>query len=168
MAWLLTTQAAAHAAEKATMQLHYDADVLYCTVHLPAQRHALEVAMQDGIPVTTTWHIRIHQRRDYWLDQEIAELTLTRRVEPDLLAKSWHLVDEATGIDRYVMTVGEALHFLTALERVPVLDRALLAAGQPYRITIGLEQHVGKVNPAWWARLWGGEQQRVEQQFTLP
>ncbi len=166
---VLLLQISPVAAEEGTqMQLQLTQDVVYCTAKLSGQRERLVAALRDGMVVSTVWRIQLDRLRHYWLNESVAEITVVRRVEPDLLAQRWRLVDEATGIARQSDSLDAALHFLTAIEHVAVVDRALLVAGESYRAGVAIDLRLGDAGEAWWTALWRTDEATMAQRFHLP
>lgn len=158
----------ADAEESGGLQVRLDEKVVYCIAELKGREEALLHALNDGIPVTTVWHLRVDRVRDYWLNQGVAEVSTARRVVPDLLSKSWLLEDQASGISRRVYMVSDAIRFLSTLEHFPVIDRSLLTTDAAYLMNSSVELHIGEVNDAWWANLLTFDDASMQQEFALP
>jgi len=158
----------AGAGESGDLQLDLDQQVIYCAVEWQGDSESLSQALKAGIAVTFIWQVQVDRVRAYWINETIADIQVSRRVIPDLLSRHWVLEDEASGISRRVASLPEAMHFLTWLEHFPVLDRSLLAADTPYRISIRVAKQEGEINEAWWAGLWKSVQFRTEKDFSLP
>jgi hypothetical protein len=158
----------AEASESVNLQLDLNQQVIYCAVEWQGDRESLSQALQSGISVTFVWRVQVKKVRDYWLNETIANIQVSRRVLPDLLSRNWVLEDEASGISRRVASLAEAIRFLTRLEHFPVLDRSLLAVATPYRISISVAEQEGEINKAWWATLWKSVQFSTEKDFSLP
>ena len=144
-----------------------DDKVIYCAAGLKDSDDVFSHALNDGISVTTVWNIQVARVRDYWLNKGIAEVTVTHRVVPDLLSRSWLLEDQASGISLRVYSVSEAVRFLSSLEYFPVLDRSLLVTATPYVMHASVELYIGEVNETWWGNLLRSEQASMQQEFTL-
>jgi len=164
---ILFVQPALAAADTGSLQVHADGQVIQCTAELQAEGKVIAIALKDGIDATTVWHIQVARVRKYWLNDGIADITVTRRVEPDLLSRSWQLVDDASGISRRVYQLDDAVHFLSHLEQFPVLDRSLLNTLIPYRMTVKVEVHHGEIKEAWWSGIWHPVQAIMQQDFKL-
>jgi len=157
-----------YAEESSGLKIEIDQQVVYCQAEWPALGGALEQVLQSGIAVTFVWHVQIAEVQEYWLNKSIADIKVSRRVVPDLLSRKWLLEDEASGISRQESSLEAAIQFLTRLEHFPVLDRSLLAANTPYRISIAIEKHEGEINEGWWAALWKPGQFKMVKDFSLP
>jgi len=106
--------------------------------------------------------------RDYWLNENIAEITVIRRVEPDLLTRSWLLVDVSSGISLRVHNINLAMDFLTSLRQYPLLDRSLLLTEMPYSASVSARVHMGDMDESWWSGLWTSTDASMQKDFTLP
>jgi len=139
---------------------------------------ALLLSMQDGLAVGVVWKVKVGKLRDYWLDERIAEISVVRRVEPDLLTRSWLLVNVSSGISLRIHDIRLVMDFLTNLRQFPMLDRSLLLAGAHYRASVDVDIQIGDIqrgniqigdsNDAWWSGLWSSADASMQQQFTLP
>ncbi len=156
----------AHASD--SLQITMDQQVVYCSARMQLSTEALKLAMKDGVDVSTLWHIDVGRVRDYWLNENIADLTAIRRAKPDLLTRSWLLTDVSGGISNRVYQIEEALSFLSGLDNFPVLDRSLLSPDAHYLISVSAEVHSGGINEAWWARLWQSSAASMQKDFSLP
>lgn len=143
-------------------------ELVYCDAVWRADDEELARALREGMEVALVWTIRVSRLRDWWLDDEVAEVRVERRVSPDLLTGEFLLQDRNSGIARRVRDPEEALAFLTRLRRFPVLDRALIEAGNAYEMTISIEERIGGMADSWWSRLWRGETAGMRQEFRLP
>ncbi|MDQ6982995.1 MAG: DUF4390 domain-containing protein [Mariprofundus sp.] len=165
---LIAAQPSVYANESGNLQIHMDQKVIYCAARITVADNTFSLAMKDGILVTTEWHIQVGKVRDYWLNEEIADITVIRRAKPDLLTRSWLLTDTSSGISRRVYNIKDAIHFLSNLENFPVLDRSLLLINTLYRVSISIKVHAGEVNTAWWTNLWKPAASSMQQDFSLP
>jgi len=161
-------QPSVYADEPGSLQIHLDHKVVYCTARITVADNTFSLAMQDGITVTTEWHIQMGKVRKYWLNEEIADITVIRRAKPDLLTRSWLLTDTSSGIAQRVYNIGDAISFLSNLENFPLLDRSLLLTNTLYSVSVDIKVHAGEVNTAWWANLWKPAAASMQQDFSLP
>ncbi|MDX8412033.1 MAG: DUF4390 domain-containing protein [Mariprofundaceae bacterium] len=134
------------------------------------QRQRIEQALREGSVATMTWNIDIESVRRYWLNKGAANVSITRRVVPDLVSRTWSLVDVSGGVERRVSDVDAAMVFLTHLDEFPIIDRSLLEAGQRYRLRLSLEVRLGRPPGNWFERWaghwWGYEQIEAALDFT--
>jgi len=156
------------AEEADRLEIFTASDVVRCSAAMGASDKGVLVALRDGIEVTTIWHIQVAGVRKYWLNDAVAEIELKRRVKPDLLSRSWLLLDEASGISRRVYAIASAEQFLFTLQEFPVLDRTLLKPAMPYRMQVKVELYQGEMNKAWWAGIWHPAKSTWFKDFQLP
>jgi len=164
--WFISTSAQAE--PESGFAIDTSRQVVYCAAQWNGNREALVEALEAGAEVTLNWRIRVARVRDYWLNENVAEITFSRRVQPDLLARNWLLEDSASGISRHVFTLAEAIDFLTSIKAFPVLDKTLLSSGEVYELTIAIEKQEGAMAEAWWARFWKKSALQMQQEFSLP
>ncbi|GAV20766.1 hypothetical protein MMIC_P1740 [Mariprofundus micogutta] len=165
---LLTALSTAYAEETGDMQIRMDQQIVYCDATLNKDEEAFSHLLKDGIPVTTVWKIKVSKLRDYWLNKKIAEIVVTHRVNPDLLSRSWMLIDETSGISRRVYSMAEVYHFLSRLENFSVLDRSLLLDHEMYQMSVVVAIKHGEINEAWWAGLWESVDLELNKEFSQP
>ncbi len=151
-----------------SLQVQVEDKVIYCSAELSVENSVFKLPMQDGISVASEWHVTVGKVREYWLNENIGDITVMRRVEPDLLTRSWLLIDVSSGISQRVYNISDAIAFLTGLKHFPVLDRSLLMNSVPYRAAVKVNIHVGEINQAWWAGLWPTTAASMQKDFTLP
>ncbi len=158
----------AHAAATMQLQVAMQGDVLTCSASPVSLPDGLERALRDGSEISVNWRIIVEIERKYWLNKSVASIELNRRVIPDLVSRSWLLVDQTSGITRRVFALREATDFLTVLQHFPVLDRSLLSAGQAYVVKVAVREREGEVQDSWWRTWFGGENSSASSGFTLP
>lgn len=168
LAGMMTVQSSVYADESGTLNVRMDPKVMYCAARINVADETFSLAMKDGVAVATQWHIQIARVRDYWLNENVADITVVRRAKPDLLSRSWLLSDASSGISRRVYRIEDAIYFLSGLEDFPVLDRSLLLDKTPYRISVSVEIHAEGINDAWWANVWQPTAASMQQDFSLP
>jgi len=168
LAVLMTVQVSFAEDVPDALHIQIDEKVIYCSADLSVENSVFKLPMQDGISVATQWRVTVGKVRKYWLNENIGDITVIRRVEPDLLTRSWLLIDVSSGISQRVYSISEAILFLTDLKHFPVLDRSLLMINVPYRAAVKVNIYIGEINPAWWAGLWPKTAASMYKDFTLP
>lgn len=158
----------AEATHSGELQVRFDGKVIYCATRLASSNDLLLHSLKDGLPAATIWQVEVDGVRDYWVDDHIAEIGMMRKVVPDLLSRSWLLKDEASGISRRVYTISEAIHFLTVLEQLPVIDRSLLTPRVVYVMRVSAELHIGEMDDTWWGGLLESDEISLEREFSIP
>jgi len=165
---IIAAQPRAYADESGSLQIRMGQKVIYCVARMNSADNTLSLAIKDGIAVATEWHIQVGRVRDYWLNENIADITVIRHAKPDLLTRSWLLTDASSGISRRVYHIEDAIYFLSGLENFPVLDRSLLLPDMPYRASVSVEIHAEGIDNAWWANVWHATAASMQQGFSLP
>jgi len=165
---IVAAQSNVFAAETGTLHVHMDKKVLYCAARIDVARKTFSPAMNDGIAMSTEWHIKVGRVRNYWLNEGVADITVIRHAKPDLLTRSWLLTDASSGISRQVYRIEDAIRFLSGLDNFPLLDRSLLQVNTPYRISVSVEIHSEGISNAWWTGLWQPAAAAMQQDFSLP
>jgi len=164
----LTAQSVAFAEDSGELQIRMDQQVVYCDATINKGEETFLHLLKDGIPVTTIWKIKVSKLREYWLNKDIAEIVVIHRVVPDLLSRSWMLIDEASGISRRVYSTGELYRFLSRMENLSVLDRSLLLDQTAYQMSVSVVIEHGEINDAWWSDLWTSVDAELVKEFRLP
>ncbi len=165
---VIMLSAQAPAAESGALQIRFDQKVLYCAARIAINNKAFSPTMKDGVAMATEWRIKVSRLRRYWLNEDIADITVTRHARPDLLTRSWLLTESSSDISRRVYRLQDAIQFLSGLDDFPVLDRSLLKKNMPYRITVSVQIHSEGISEAWWAGLWQPAAAAMQQDFSLP
>lgn len=158
----------ASAAESAAVHIDLDSDVVNCDAQWPGDQESLAETLKSGIAVTFVWEINVDQVNRYWLNKNIASIKVTRRVKPDLLSHTLLLEDETAGISRRVISLDEAVQFLSSLQNFPVLDRSLLAPQTTYRMSVDIQKHEGEMDRGWWSRMMHSDDFSMSLEFQLP
>ena len=152
-----------------SLQVHMDDEVVYCSAQMQGtQEDRLLLPLQGGLSVTVVWKIQVSKQREYWLDERVADISVVRRVEPDLLTHSWLLVNVSSGISLRIHDIRLVMDFLSNLKHFPMLDRSLLLADTSYRANVDVNIQIGERNDAWWAGLWPAAAASMQQGFSLP
>ncbi len=93
----------------------------------------LDEALHSGVALTFEAQIQIIRPRDWWLNVTSAELSLRYRLEYQPLTRLYVLTHLNTGVKQTFFRLSSALHAMGKIDRVPLLDAALLNADEAYR-----------------------------------
>ncbi len=156
------------AASQSELAVSVDERLVYTDAVWEGERAEIAQALRDGMQVALVWTFAIERMRSYWLDAEVGEVQLVRRVIPDLLTHDWILEDVGAGIRRRTVRLDDAVDFLTRVRHFPVLDRALLEPDSRYELVVTVETRTGEMSDSWWARLWRRASVTMKQEFRLP
>lgn len=150
------------------LEITADQEVIYCTTEPVPITDKVKQALNEGTPVTFSWEIIIDEVNDYWINDSIGSITLVRQAVPDLISKSWLLIDTSSGISQRVYSVDEVILFLSRLQNFPTLDRSLLTSGTLYSFQIKLHIHEGELSDSWWSEAMRFGKTVALKEVTLP
>jgi len=159
---------AAYAESGMDLQVVLQGEVLSCSTSLSKAPEGMGRALTEGSEVSVQWILRVEIGRKYWLNKTVAEVEVNRNVVPDLVSRSWTLIDQTNGISRRVFSLDEALMFLTALHDFPVVDGSLLSPGQTYRVAAGLSEREGEGKGDGWMTWFGSNNAMAATDFVMP
>lgn len=89
-------------------------------------------ALDNGVPITLEFRIRVLRPRDYLWDEEVASLSQRFRIEYHALSKRFVLTNVNTGAGQAFRTLEAALEPLQRLQDFPLIDATLLPPGARY------------------------------------
>ncbi len=140
-----------HAQAEEATQFHLDATgaIVYCDITPSFNRKKLAQSLKTGTPIQFSWHIHIERIRNYWLNKNIADISFSRQVTPDLLTGQWILDDHITQTQRRTYSLNQAIQWLTTVHQFPIIDKSLLEAPNSYLISVSLDM-MSDQNIAWW------------------
>ncbi len=156
------------ALDSAHMRLRVDAKVVHCEVGPVGDLDALQEMLQQGASVTVRWVFTISRVRDYWLDEDTGEVTVTRVVSSDLISRRWMLRDKTSGVVSETSDTNRSVRFLSYLEDFPLIDRALLHPGATYEVRVRLHVRDSDQPMRWWQKWVDFGKTVALQRFTLP
>lgn len=96
---------------------------------------ALE-ALDNGVPLTVSVEIEIQRNRDFWWNEEIAQIRQKYRLEHHTLSDQYILTDLATRTRRNFPSVEEAIEGLGELKSIPLGELRELRNGGPYLLRL--------------------------------
>jgi len=116
-------------------------------------------ALQSGVPLTIRLDVELTHRRRFWFDSEDATLRQLYQLEYHALSERYIVVSVNSGIQASFATLFAALESLGRIERLPLVDAALLEDGREYdlrlRAVLDVEQFPGPLRLlAFWRRDW--------------
>lgn len=150
---MLCASAPATAADSKLLHIDASGPVVYCDIGPISERDQFVRILKEGTPLTLSWELVVERVRNYWLNQEVGTVSLTRQVIPDLVSRSWQLIDSNSGISRKVARVEDAADFLAYIQRFAVIDRSLLQPGERYLITVNVHIAEGIPVDSWWRNM---------------
>jgi hypothetical protein len=116
-------------------------------------------ALASGFTLTIRFEIEILNRRPLWMDTEAARLTQVYELRYDALTELYIVRNVNSGEQQSFASPFAALEHLGRLDRLPVIDAALLGPGHDYdirtRMVLDTEQLPGPLRLlAFWRRDW--------------
>lgn len=114
-------------------------------------------ALHSGVPLTIRLDVEMAYRRRWWADADVAELRQRYQLDYHALSERY-VVTNLNSRDRSSFpTLFGALNHLGRIERLPVIDAALLEPGRTYdlrlRVVLDMERYPGPLRLlAFWRR----------------
>jgi len=164
----LSMGAVAYAESDARMTVDIGSKIVSCDVHLRYDQKHIARVLREGTEISVNWEISVGYIRKYWLNRTVATVIVKRRVVPDLVSRSWQLIDVTSGISQRVFSLEQAVQFLTHLEHFPVIDRSLLEGGHRYRMDIEVSEREGDAKRSWISAWFAFSNIETSAEFTLP
>jgi len=164
----LSMSAAAYADSDARMTVGIGSKIVSCDAHVRDDQKHIAKVLREGTEISVSWEINVEAMRKYWLNRTVATVIVKRRVVPDLVSRSWQLIDVTSGISQRVFNLKPAVQFLTRLEHFPVIDRSLLEGGHRYRMDIKVNEREGDAKRSWISAWLGSSNVEISAEFVLP
>lgn len=109
--------------------------VLDARLQLVLSSEALE-ALNSGVPLTIELQIQLVRERRLYLDSLDAELVVRYELEYRPLSQRYIVRNRNSGDQDSFATLYSALNNLGRIQRLPVIDDALLVPDRPYRVRL--------------------------------
>lgn len=151
-----------------TFEVTADDHVIYCSIGPVRTGERVRQALSEGTAVSFIWNISVEEINQYWLDDNVGTVTIVRQAVPDLISRSWTLIDVNSGISHQTYSLDEAVQYLSRLNRFPALDRSLLTSGTAYSFSIDLRVEEGELSDAWWSGLFKFSKRIAQADIILP
>lgn len=133
MALLFAAPAQAQGVELTTLQLGRSDGQLTVEYSLKLKlSHALEDALQRGVPMYFNAEATLLRRRWYWRDERVARVARNWRLAYQPLTQSWRL--SLGGLAQSFPTLAEALAPMTRVAGWPLAELGSLEAGERYTV----------------------------------
>jgi hypothetical protein len=116
-------------------------------------------ALEAGVPLTIRLEVVLIENRRWWLDDAVAELRQTYRLEYHALSERYLLHNLNSGELTSFATLFSALNFLGRVQDLPLIDAALISPSAEYlvrlRAVLATEEFPGPLRLlAFWRRDW--------------
>jgi len=158
----------AYADSNIHMTVNIGSKIVSCDAQAPYDQKHLGKVLREGAEINAGWEINVGAHRKYWFNRTVATVDIKRRVVPDLVSRSWLLIDMTSGISQRVFNMGRAIQFLTRLEHFPVIDRSLLEGGHRYRMNIKINEIEGDEKRGWISTWLSSSSVETSAEFVLP
>jgi hypothetical protein len=115
---------------------HTDHEVL---LHIDLEggfRQEILEAIETGIPITITYHMKLYRKRGLWFDEEVLSKTIKHMVKFDALKKQYR-VSEINGLVSSIKVTKHELtmvRWMSAIEGQPLIPFHLLQPGEEYYV----------------------------------
>jgi hypothetical protein len=142
----------------ASVELDYGVYFLNAWMELRLSSNARE-ALRSGLPLTIRVDVELLHNRRFWLDAGAAALRQRYELEYHALTERYVVSNLNSGDQNSFATLFSALNFLGRVERLPLIDAALLADDRRYevrmRVVLDMERLPGPLRLlAFWRRDW--------------
>ena len=116
-------------------------------------------ALRSGVPLTIRLDVEFMNRRRFWFDAEDAALRQRYQLEYHALSERYLVTNLNSGDQSSYGSILSALSSLGRIDRLPLIDAALLDPGRDYelrlRVVLDVEQFPGPLRLlAFWRRDW--------------
>lgn len=116
-----------------TSQTHL---LLFCSIKNSFTPEMIE-GIQNGIPVTFTFHIELEQVRSKWFDKNINEMTLQHTLTFDSLKEEYHIQKSEKSKNPTVTdALDEAMTLMAELNGIKIIPRGELTPDAPYALNV--------------------------------
>jgi hypothetical protein len=102
-------------------------------------------ALRSGVPLRLRLDVQVIANRRFWFDGEDAELRQLYQLEYHALSERYIVENLNSGDQASFATLFSALNFVGRVDRLPVIDAALLDRGREYDIRVRAALDVEKL-----------------------
>ena len=106
---------------------------------------AVRRGLAEGVPLTVELDLDIERVRQLLPNSRVAELTQRYHLQYNAVSGHFVLRNDNSGQQESVSTVDAAIEQLSEVRSLPVLDKALLAAGRRYEANVRAKVDYGSV-----------------------
>ncbi len=93
-------------------------------------------ALESGVPLTIEIEVELLRARRFWFDESEASLLQTYELQYHALSERYLVLNSNAGEQSSFANLFSALNFLGRVNGLPLIDDALLEAGEPYEIRV--------------------------------
>lgn len=119
----------------ANTSLHNGVHELEARLQLILSQDALD-ALESGVPLTIELNLEVIRQRSFWLDDVVAQLTMTYELEYQPISQRYIVRNLNSGDLDSFATLYSALNNLGRIQGLPVIDDALIDPNSRYRLRL--------------------------------
>ena len=94
------------------------------------------IAIREGVPLTLHLEIVVKRQRSYWLDETVATLDQSYELAYRALSERYLVRNLNSGDQASYATLDAALDALRVINRLPILDQALVSPNRRHEISV--------------------------------
>lgn len=141
-----------------------DVYLLTARLHLPVDPQLRE-ALDDGVPLKLSVEMEVSRARSYWLDESVATLVQQYELRYHAVSDRYVVRSLNSGEQFSFPSLEAALEYLTHINSLPVLDRALVQKDLAYEARLRATLDVGDTPAALrWVMFWS-DRHRVSEWY---
>ncbi|RMF94384.1 MAG: DUF4390 domain-containing protein [Nitrospinota bacterium] len=101
----------------------------------------VEEAIESGVPTTFIFHLKLQQKRRFWLDKELVSKEIRHVLKYDPLKKEFHFsaINGPVTSTRTTREPREAKRWMTELRGEPIIPSYVLRVGHEYYVKMKVE-----------------------------
>ncbi len=163
--YLLLWPASVHADEfsvsikKAELILRENSYVLSADINYQLSDSAKD-ALQNGIPLFWTVLVKVQQHRDYLWNKKLLDKEIRYRIQYHALLNMYRVRDESSDVVDNFSTLSAALHAMSTIRNIPIMDKAEVASDTDYSVGVKVRferdalplplRPIAYINPQWY------------------
>jgi hypothetical protein len=163
--YLLLWPASVHADEfsvsikKAELILRENSYVLSADINYQLSDSAKD-ALQNGIPLFWTVLVKVQQNRDYLWNKKLLDKEIRYRIQYHALLNMYRVRDESSDAVDNFSTLSAALHAMSTIRNIPIMDKADIASDTDYSVGVKVRferdalplplRPIAYINPQWY------------------
>jgi hypothetical protein len=163
--YLLLWPASVHADEfsvsikKAELTLREKSYVLSADIDYQLSDRARD-ALQNGVPLFWIVLVKVQQHRDYLWNKKLLDKEIRYRIQYHALLNMYRVRNESSDTVDNFSTLSAALHAMSTIRNIPIMDKADIASDTDYRVGVKVRferdalplplRPIAYINPQWY------------------
>lgn len=117
-------------------------------------------ALQNGIPLFWTVLVKVQQHRDYLWNKKLLDKEIRYRIQYHALLNMYRIRDESSDTVDNFSTLSAALHAMSTIRNIPIMDKADIASDTDYMVGVKVRferdalplplRPIAYINPQWY------------------